>query len=58
MKSGWKFHKHLSNFLFLGVQDDSVVLLLEPLHGVFLRETVLESDHATLASSLGDVVTC
>lgn len=44
--------------LFLGVEDDTIILLLEPLHGVFLRETVLESDHAALASSLSDVVTC
>lgn len=44
--------------LFLGVEDDTIILLLEPLHGVFLGETVLESDHAALASSLGDVVAC
>lgn len=44
--------------LFLGVEDDTIILLLEPLHGVFLGETVLESDHAALASSLGDIVAC
>ena len=43
--------------LFLGVEDDTIILLLEPLHGVFLCETVLESNHATLASTLGNIIT-
>jgi hypothetical protein len=50
------FNRRSSGCLFLGVKNNTIVLLLEPLHGVFLCETVLEADHATLASSLGDVV--
>lgn len=42
---------------FLRVQDDTIVLLLEPLHGIFLGETVLEADDTSFASSLGDVIT-
>lgn len=42
--------------LGLAVQNDTVVLLLEPLHCVLLRQAVNETDLAGLASSLGDVV--
>ncbi len=41
--------------LLFGVEDDSVVLLLEPLHGVLLDELLRESDDAGLAPAVGDV---
>lgn len=55
---GIVFHCRSSRRLLLAVQNNTIVFLLEPLHGVFLCETVLEADHAALASSLSNVVSC
>merc|ERR1719500_2461160 len=41
---------------FLGGQDDSIVLGLEPLHGVLLVETMGTSDTASLAAPVSDVL--
>ena len=43
-----------SLFLLL-VEDNTVVLGLEPLHGVLLRQPVLEAHAATLAAPVADV---
>jgi hypothetical protein len=41
--------------LFLRVEDDAVVLLLEPLHGVLLVQHLRVSDAAGLAPAVTDV---
>ena len=42
--------------LFLAGEDDTVVLLLEPDHGVLGGESVLLADLGLASSSLGDTV--
>jgi len=44
--------------LLLGVQDDTIVLLLEPLHGILLGEAVLEANSAGLALPVVHIVSC
>merc|ERR1719347_355844 len=46
-----------SNFvlILLLVKDDSVVFGLEPLHGILLGESVLESNTSSLATSVADI---
>ena len=41
--------------MLLAVQDDSVVLGLEPLHGVLLGQPVLEAHVASLAAPVADI---
>ena len=41
--------------MLLAVEDDSIVLGLEPLHGVLLGESVLESNTSSLATSVADI---
>ena len=41
--------------LLLGVEDDSVVLLLEPLHGVVLHQLVGDANAASLAPTVPHV---
>ena len=40
---------------FLGIEDDSVVLGLEPLHGLVLDQPVRRSDDSDLPPSVSDV---
>ena len=42
---------------FLGGEDDSVVLCLEPLHGVLLVETVRTSNAPSLAAPVTNILT-
>jgi hypothetical protein len=41
--------------LSLAGEDDTIVFLLEPLHGVLLGQSVLETNLATLAATVGDI---
>ena len=41
--------------LGLGVQDDTVILGLEPLHGLLLHKSVRESDSSDLSASVSHV---
>ena len=45
----------ISRLLLLAVQDDAVVLGLEPLHGVLLGQPVGEADPPSLAAPVTDV---
>ena len=45
----------ISRYLLLAVEDDSVKLGLEPLHGVLLGEPVGETNTAGLATSVTNV---
>ena len=45
----------ISRFLLLAVEDDTVKLGLEPLHGILLGEPVSEPDTASLATSVTNV---
>lgn len=54
--------KRFTEFVYLkllcfAVQDDTIVLLLEPLHGVFLCQTMGEANLAGFASPVGYVET-
>merc|ERR1719244_1455715 len=45
----------LSILILLAVEYDTVILGLEPLHGVLLGESVLESNMSGLATSVTDI---
>ena len=48
-----ELHSYLD---FLGCEDDSIVLGLEPLLGILLVETVGSSNTASLATPLGNIL--
>ena len=45
----------ISRLLLLAIQDDAVILGLEPLHGVLLGQPVGEADPPSLAAPVTDV---
>merc|ERR1719228_1202799 len=49
------FQTKYDGIILLLVKNDSVILGLEPLHGVLLGESVLESNTSSLATSVADV---